>query len=315
LLETARVIRMALSPAWSFNPMHTYRTIRGPNFWESARPSSYPEGQVPASITWDDEFVGEVARTCNACAVFLFFPIYWLCYSQIDGNLATISASMTLNGTPNDLIQNLNPITIIIFIPIFDKIIYPFLRKRGINFSPIKRIFTGFLVAGLAMMYAGVLQHFIYKTSPCHDNLPSECVKEDETPNPTYINVWVVSGPYILVGISEIFASITSLEYAFTKAPKRMKSVVMAFSQFQTALSSALNFAFVALNKENTFTWLFGVFGIAAWVAGGLFFILFRDLDRRESELNAIGTGERDGFVGEDPSMTTAPHHISENKH
>jgi hypothetical protein len=25
----------------------------------------------------------------------------------------------------------------------------------------------------------------------------------------------------------------------------------------------------------------------------------FRDLDRRETELNLIGTGERDGFVGE----------------
>lgn len=50
-----------------------------------------------------------------------------------------------------------------------------------------------------------------------------------------------------------------------------MKSVVMAFSQFQTALSSALNFAFTELNKEEKFTWLFGVFGIAAWIAGGLF--------------------------------------------
>jgi POT family proton-dependent oligopeptide transporter len=315
LLETTRVIRMALAPAWSFNPMRTYRTIKGPKFWDCARPSSYPEGEVPSSITWDDEFVGEVARTCNACAVFLFFPIWWLCYSQIDGNLATISASMTLNGTPNDLIQNLNPIAIIFFIPIFDKVIYPFLRKKGINFSPIKRIFVGFLVAGLAMLYAGVLQHFIYKTSPCHDNLPSECAKADKTPNPTYINVWVVSGPYILVALAEIFANITSLEYAFTKAPKRMKSVVMAFSQFQTALSSALNFAFVALNKENMFGWLFGVFGVAAWIAGFIFLWTFRDLDKQEAELNAIGTGEREGFAGEDPSMTVATHHLAEEKH
>ena len=34
-------------------------------------------------------------------------------------------------------------------IPIFDYIIYPFLRKKGINFTPIKRIYAGFLVAGL----------------------------------------------------------------------------------------------------------------------------------------------------------------------
>jgi POT family proton-dependent oligopeptide transporter len=34
-------------------------------------------------------------------------------------------------------------------IPIFERLIYPFLRSRGINFTPIKRITAGFLVAGL----------------------------------------------------------------------------------------------------------------------------------------------------------------------
>ncbi|TFK95692.1 peptide transporter PTR2B [Pterulicium gracile] len=307
LLETVRVIRMAMKPAWSLNPRKTHRAIKANDFWDVARPSHYPAGDVPAHITWDDEFVGEVARTCNACAVFLFFPIFWLCYSQIDGNLATVAASMKLNGTPNDLIQNLNPISIVIMVPLMDKLVYPFLRKRGINFSPIKRIFTGFIVAGIAMLYAGVLQHFIFKESPCHDNQPSECLTAAELPNPANINVWIVSGPYILVGLAEIFASITSLEYAFTKAPKRMKSVVMAFSQFQTALSSALNFAFTELNKEEKFTWLFGVFGIAAWIAGGLFLFTFWELDKREAQLNAIGTGEREGFAGEDAAMTVDP--------
>ena len=69
---------------------------------------------MPAGITWDEEFVGEVDRTVKACKVFLFFPIYWLCYSQINGNLGTMAASMRLNGTPNDLIQNLDPIFIIV---------------------------------------------------------------------------------------------------------------------------------------------------------------------------------------------------------
>lgn len=34
-------------------------------------------------MTWDDEFVGEVARTVKACKVFLFFPFYWLCESDL----------------------------------------------------------------------------------------------------------------------------------------------------------------------------------------------------------------------------------------
>lgn len=112
-------------------------------------------------------------------------------------------------------------------VPIFDMLIYPFLRKRGINFTPIKRIYAGFLVAGLAMVYASVLQHHIDVSSPCYGTelAPSECIHDDETPNPSPLNVWIVSGPYILVGMAEIFASVTSLEYAFTK--------VCAFAMFR----------------------------------------------------------------------------------
>ncbi|KAF9552619.1 peptide transporter PTR2B [Agrocybe pediades] len=299
IIETVRVITMSLGRVWSFNPMKTYRAIQAPDFWDAAKPSSYEAGKTPGRITWDDEFVSEVARTCNACAVFLFLPFYWLCYSQIDGNLSTMAAGMTLNGTPNDLIQNLNPISLIVMIPIFDYVIYPFLRRRNINFSPIKRMYAGFLVAGLAMLYSAVLQKYIYDRSPCHDNRPSECVKPDGTPNPSDLNVWIVAGPYILVGMSEIFTSITSLEYAFTKAPERMKSVVMAFSQFQTALSSALNFALTAVNVEWRFTWLFGAFGVTAWVIGTIFYFTFRELDKREAALNSIGKGERSGFADE----------------
>ena len=203
---------------------------------------------------------------------------------------------MTLNGTPNDLIQNLNPISIVVLIPFFDKVVYPALRRMGIDFTPIKRIYAGFLVAGLAMLYSAILQKFVYEKSPCHDNQPSACVDADGFPNPAPINVWVVSGPYILVGISEIFASITSLEYAFTKAPKQMKSFVMAFSQFQTAVAAALNFALVSVNVEQRFTWLFGSFAVTAVVVGTLFYLTFMKLDRAEASLNVIGTGNRDGF-------------------
>ncbi|KAH6905979.1 peptide transporter PTR2B [Coprinopsis sp. MPI-PUGE-AT-0042] len=299
LLETLRVIRLSLGPAWSFNPIRTYKNCKNPDFWDSAKPSTYGDN-VPSSITWDDPFVGEVARTVKACEVLMFMPFFWLCYSQIDGNLGTTAAGMQLNGTPNDLIQNLNPVGIIIMVPIFDFLIYPFLRRHGIDFTPIRRIYTGFLVAGLAMVYSSVLQSYIAKRSPCAGLVPpSECETADKEPNPAPINVWIVAGPYIMVGMAEIFSSVTSNEYAFTKAPVRMKSVVTAFSQFQNAISSILNFALVEVNTEQKFVWLYGSFAVVAWVIGTIFFLLFRRYDRKEHDLNAIGRGPRVGFVDE----------------
>jgi len=50
---------------------------------------------------------------------------------------------------------------------------------------------------------------------------------------------------YILIAISEILASITGLEYAFTKAPKNMRSLVVSIFLFMSAVSSAIGEGFV----------------------------------------------------------------------
>lgn len=59
----------------------------------------------------------------------------------------------------------------------------------------------------------------------------------------------------VLLALSEIFASITSLEYAYTKAPKSMRSMVMAVGLFMTAISAALGEAFLALSADPLLTW------------------------------------------------------------
>jgi POT family proton-dependent oligopeptide transporter len=97
----------------------------------------------------------------------LFYPVYWLAYNQMTGNLTSQAAVMVLNRVPNDIINNINPISLIIFIPIFDLFIYPFLRKRGIRFTPVRRITAGFACAALAMIWATITQLYIYRMSPC----------------------------------------------------------------------------------------------------------------------------------------------------
>ena len=134
------------------------------------------------------------------------------------------------------------------------------------------------------MVYAAVLQHNINITNPCAANgfaateginEPSACVGDDEKPWHSPLNVWIIAGPYILVGIGEIFANITALEYAYQKAPYRMKSVVMAFYQFQSAISAAINFALTAVNTEPKFIWLFTSFAVVAFLTGIVFYITY----------------------------------------
>jgi proton-dependent oligopeptide transporter, POT family len=52
---------------------------------------------------------------------------------------------MKLGGTPNDIVQNLDPITLIIVIPIMDQLVYPYIAKKGWNFTPIKKVCIPFV--------------------------------------------------------------------------------------------------------------------------------------------------------------------------
>ena len=75
-----------------------------------------------------------------------------------------------------------------------------------------------------------------------------------------------------------------------------MKGLVTALSQFPIAIAAALGFTLTPVSTEDKFIWVYGAFGIVSWVTGTLFFITFRKLDAQEAELNAIGTGEREGL-------------------
>jgi POT family proton-dependent oligopeptide transporter len=231
-----------------------------------------------------------------------------LSYNQLNNNLVAQAGTTTTNGIPNDVISNLNPFTLIIGIPICDLLIYPALRRAGIRFTAIKKICFGFFTGAGGMVWAAVLQHYIYKTHPC-GKMASECVDDDGNALVSPLSVWTQSGAYVLVALSEILASITGLEYAFTKAPKNMRSLVMAVFLFTSGISSALGQAFVALSADPLLVWNYTVVAILAATAGTLFWISHRHLDKQEEELNNLAEGR----FGEDADVHPAMHSIPTN--
>lgn len=190
---------------------------------------------------------------------------------------------MQLNGVPNDIIQNLNPISIVIMVPLLDHLMYPALRKAGINFSPIKRMALGFFFGAFAMVAAAVMQQYIYWMSPCgYDASNPDCS------GPAPINVWAQVLPYILIGISEIFTNVTSYEYAFSKAPANMKSLVMSVNLFMSAFASAIGQAFTPISADPFLVWNYTIVAILAFLGGVGFWLCFKKLDREEDKWNSI---------------------------
>lgn len=166
-----------------------------------------------------------------------------------------LAGTMQLHGIPNDIMQNIDPLTLILFIPILDRLVYPALQKIGIPFRPITRITMGFVFASLSMAYAAITQHLIYSAGPCYE-YPLNCAAANGS-EPNRVHVAIQSPSYFLIALSEIFASVTGLEYAFTKAPPSMKSFVMSIYLLQTAFGSALGIALAPTTTDPKIVWMY----------------------------------------------------------
>lgn len=290
--------KMAMKGHWHLNPVRWFQSS-DTNMWATVKPS-YLGASKPSWMDFDDAWVDEVRRGLLACRVFLWYPLYWLAYNQMLNNLTSQAATMKLGGVPNDIINNLNPIALIIFIPIFDHGLYPALRKMGINFSPLKRITAGFIMAALGMVVAAVTQHYIYKMGPCGSDA-NRCIEEEG--KYSNISVWVQALTYIIGGISEILASVTSLEYAYTKAPKNMRSVVQAVCMLMNAFSSALGQAFTPLIKDPLLIWNYTIVAILAFCGGVGFWLTNYKLDAEEDSMNLLPDSEYN--TANTPNATT----------
>lgn len=267
--------------------------LRNKGNFEAAKPEYHEEfngnGRA-ANITWDGVFVDEVKRALVACKVFCFFPIYWVVYSQMLNNFISQAGQMNLHGIPNDLMQNWDPITIIIFIPICDYFLYPGLAKLGFKMYPITRIFWGFMLGAAAMAYAAGVQKLIYETGPCFD-APAACpagLQADGTYAPNNVHVAIQAPAYLFIGLSEIFASITGLEYAFTKAPANMKSFIMSLFLLTSAFGSALSIALSPTAVDPKLLWMYTGLAVACFLAGVIFWVLYSRYNDTEESMNEL---------------------------
>ncbi|GAQ05517.1 peptide transporter PTR2 [Aspergillus lentulus] len=256
--------------------------------WQAANGGNRP------NLPWDDHFIDELKRALVACRVFCFFPIYWVVYGQFSGNFVTQAAQMQGHGIPNDLMQNFDPISIIIFIPILETLVYPLLRRLHIRFRPITRISLGFIVASLAMMYAAIVQHLIYSAGPCYDQPLCDASKIDGTAQGNRVHIAIQTPAYMFIGISEIFASVSGLEYAYTKAPPSMKSFVQSMYLLTNAFGSALAEALTPAAFDPAILWMFVGLACASFLVGIIFWFVFHHLNAQEDDMNKLDADDPD---------------------
>jgi POT family proton-dependent oligopeptide transporter len=231
-----------------------------------ARPAFQAEQDSPQRLPWDDAFIDDLKMALSACRVFLLYPFYWAAFSQFLTNFVSQGGTMETHGIPNDIMTYIDPVTTLILLPILDRIVFPLLRRLGFPVSHIHRITGGFIICGLSMLYAALIQEMIYAAPPCYDHPRALDCMDGKVPNK--VSVFFQAPAYTLVAISEILASVAGIEYAYAKAPKSMRSSIMAIYLSTVSVGIFVAMAVLPLTMDPRLTWMYVILGIGTLLAG-----------------------------------------------
>ena len=143
-------------------------------------------------------------------------------------------------------------LVIMIFIPVFDVVIYPTITKLrgGKQMTVLQKIGSGFVFCCLSMVVAGGVEvlrkqsAIIPVSLECATNMTfdascennSECAPVGEIQQMHEISVWWESIQYTLIGVGEILTSISSYELFYSQVPESMRSVCQGLNLLTTSI-------------------------------------------------------------------------------
>lgn len=218
----------------------------GESFLDAAKADGHTQEQIDA-----------VKAVIDIAKLFAAISIFWALFDQHGSSWVIQASKMNLNFMGMEFeasqISAWNPIMVMGLIPLFSMGLYPLLDKMGFKTTPIRRITLGMAVAGFAFVVAALIQ-----------------VAMDKGEANT-VNVMWQFWPYLIMTMAEVMVSITGLEFAYTQAPRTMKSSVMSiwlltvfFGNLLTAYVAKIDYFPVA--SAGYFVFFAVIMGLAALV-------------------------------------------------
>jgi POT family proton-dependent oligopeptide transporter len=185
--------------------------------------------------------------------VFLWISLFWALFDQhgsswvIQAGAMDLDIGFGLKVLPQQT-QTLNPALVLILVPLLLYVVFPWIERRGIKITPLRRMVAGMFLAALSFVPVALIQ-----------------IAVDESPGT--VSIWWQAVPYLIITAAEVLVSATGLEFAYSQAPTRMKSTILAFWYLTVSLGNVLAaklFEVKGLSLVSLF-WLFaGLMALAA---------------------------------------------------
>lgn len=247
LLYVAALILAGLKAAATFGMQ---------NFFGTTGSMIFNKREVTEQL-FSDEQRKEARNMLRVLTVFLLIIPFWSLFDQT-------STSWILQGRTMEEIrfslfgvnfffgaeemQSINPAFVMTLVPIVTLLVYPYIGKWS---QPLKRMGIGIVLAGGAYAIVAWLQ-----------------TRLDSGEQLSIL--WQII-PYFVITVAEILVSTTGLEYAYTAAGDKLKSIVSSFWFLTSTLGNFLVIYLTSIVSDPASTSTFMIYGALSVIIGLIF--------------------------------------------
>ncbi|CRK92335.1 CLUMA_CG005856, isoform A [Clunio marinus] len=202
-----------------------------------------------AEPAYGKEMVNDVKSVLKILLLFVPLPLFWALFDQ-QGSRWTFQATR-MNGDIGfteikpDQMQVINPLLILVFIPIFDCAIYPFLAKIGLR-RPLQKLAAGGILAGVAFLVSGLVELQLEKTYPVfpqpNESQPGKSSSFFVKSSPKALSfeekIDKTKSGYPTIRVLSDLESVNFIKFVNNKGEESKKIVTHSINQFEILPSS-----------------------------------------------------------------------------
>ncbi|KAL2497388.1 Protein NRT1/PTR FAMILY 5.10 [Abeliophyllum distichum] len=204
-------------------------------------------------------------RVCNiteieeAKAILRLVPIWTTClgfsivFSQSSTLFTKQGVTMDRSITaglqiPAASLQSFTSVAIVVFIPIYDRVLVPIARaitRKPSGITMLQRIGTGALITFLSMVIAALVESERLKTAVEYGlvDIPKATVP---------MSVWWLLPQYLLLGIADVFTLVGLQEFFYDQVPNQLKSLGLALYFCIMGIGSFLSSFLISVVEKAT---------------------------------------------------------------
>ncbi|XP_008240575.1 PREDICTED: protein NRT1/ PTR FAMILY 5.10-like [Prunus mume] len=213
-----------------------------------------------------------VAEVEEAKSVLRLFPIWVTClaYAVVFAQYSTFFTKQgaTMDRTiapgldiPAASLQTFISITIVIFVPIYDRIFVPIARvftRKPSGITMLQRIGIGMFISIISMAVAALVEMKRLKTAKDYGllDMPSATVP---------MSIWWLVPQYLLAGLADVFTMVGLQEFFYDQVPNELKSIGLALYLSIFGVGSFLS-SFLISAIDDATTWA----GETSWFSTNL---------------------------------------------